>query len=163
MNAFTDAPSTWGNRNYFREKIVQIPRVLAVLILRLCTADSAIPVVFRGSILLHYTLLVEYCCTSKNLRDLYCGCCQVLAVFRPVGTAWTAPASTASTRSINGTKILAIFPVYGECEVYFDHLSSVHRRFDNLIRIYCIQHTLYTDGPTNEMKQITFGGGNSST
>ena len=91
---------------------------------------------------------MEYCCTSKYLRDLYCGYCQVLAVFRPVGTAWTAPASTASTRSNNGTKVLSIFAVYGECEVYFDHLS-VHRRVDNLIRIYCIQHSLYTDGPTN--------------
>ena len=55
MNAFTNAPSTWD----------YIPRALAVLISRLCTADSAILVVFRGSLLLYYTLLVEYCCTSS--------------------------------------------------------------------------------------------------
>ena len=117
---------------YFREKILQIPRVLAVLILRLCTACSAIPVVFRGSLLLHYTLLVEYCSTSKHLRDLYCGYCQVLAVFRPVGTASTGTASTASTRS--SAKILSICVVYWKYEVHFYQLS-VHRRFDNSIRI----------------------------
>ena len=48
--------------NYFREEILQIPRVLAVLISRLGTTDSAIVLVFRRSLqLLYYTLLVEYC------------------------------------------------------------------------------------------------------
>ena len=50
---------------YFRQKILRRPRVLAVLISRLCTADSAILVVFQGSLLLYYILLVEYCCTSS--------------------------------------------------------------------------------------------------
>ena len=83
---------------YFREKILQIPRVLAVLISRLCTADSAILVVFRSSLLLYYT---RYSACGirlyfKYLGDLYCGYCQVLAVFRPVVTANTGTASTAS-------------------------------------------------------------------
>ena len=48
--------------NYFREEILQIPRVLAVLISRLGTTDSVIVLVFRRSLqLLYYTLLVEYC------------------------------------------------------------------------------------------------------
>ena len=64
-------------------------------------------------------------------RDLYCGYCQVLAVFRPAGTASTGTASTASTRS--STKILVMCAVYWEYEVYLEHLS-VHRCFDNFIR-----------------------------
>ena len=99
---------------YFREKILQIPRVLAVLISRLCTADGAIPVVFRGSLLLHYQVYSAYgiLLYFKYLRDLYCRYCQVLAVFRPVGTASTGTASTASTRI--STKILSICAVYWE-------------------------------------------------
>ena len=58
-------PDNGSMEMYFREKILHIPRVPAVLISRLCTSDSAILVVFRGSLLLYYTLLVEYCCTSS--------------------------------------------------------------------------------------------------
>ena len=128
---------------YFREKILQIPRVFALLISRLCTADSAILVVFRG-----FTTTALYSACGillylKYLRDLHCGYCQVLAVFRPVGAAGTGAAGTASTRS--STKILSIFAVYWEYGVYFGHLS-VHRRFDNLIGILL---QMFTDGPTN--------------
>ena len=38
-----------------------------VLISRLCTADSAMLVIFQGSLLRYYTLLVEYCCASSIL------------------------------------------------------------------------------------------------
>ena len=44
-------PVTGSIEKYFREKIRQLPRVLAVLISRLCTADGATLVVFRGSLL----------------------------------------------------------------------------------------------------------------
>ena len=54
-----------STETYFREKIFQIPRVLAVFISRLCAANCVIVVMFRGSLLLYYTLLVEYCRTSS--------------------------------------------------------------------------------------------------
>ena len=139
-------------KKYLREKMLQRPRVLAVLISRLCTADSAILVVFRGS-------LYSACVTSlyiKHVWGLYCGYCEVLAVFSPVGAA-----STANTRS--STKILSLCRVYWEYEVYFDHLS-VHRRFDNFMRILS-QTALTIHGWSHEweLKQITFGGGDTST
>ena len=54
-------------------------------------------------------------------------------------------------------------PVYWEYEVYFDHLS-VHRRFDNFMRILS-QTALTIHGWSHEweLKQITFGGGDTST
>ena len=52
----------------------------------------------------------------KYFGDLYCGYCQVLAVFRPVvtvtATTGTATTGTASTRS--STKILSISAAYWE-------------------------------------------------
>ena len=90
-------------------------------------------------------------------RDLYCGYCQVLAVFRPAGTASTGTASTASTRS--STKILVMCAVYWEYEVYSDHLS-VHRRFDNFILIL-LQTAFTVHGWSHEceLMQIAFGEG----
>ena len=93
----------------------------------------------------------------KYFRDLYYGYCQVLAVFRPVGTASDGTASAASTRS--STQILSICAAYWEYEVYFDHLS-VHRGFDNFIRLF-LQTAFTVHGWSHEweLKQITFGGG----
>ena len=97
----------------------------------------------------------------KYFRDLYCGYCQVLAVFRPVVTASTGTASIANTRS--SKKILSASVVRWEYEVYSDHIS-VHRRFDHFIRIL-LETAITVDGWSHEweLKQITFGGGNSST
>ena len=134
---------------YFRENILQISRVLAVLISRLCTADSATLVVFRGSLLL-YQGLYSACgilLCFKYFRDMYCGYCQVLAVFRPVGTASTGTASSASTRS--STKLLSICVVNGECKVYFDHLSGCTAVSTISSAFFCRQHSLFTDSPTN--------------
>ena len=143
---------------YFRENILQISRVLAVLISRLCTADSATLVVFRGSLLL-YQGLYSACgilLCFKYFRDMYCGYCQVLAVFRPVGTASTGTASAASTRS--STKILSKSAVYWEYEVYSDHLP-VHRGFDNFIRILLpTAFTVHGWSHQGELKLIIFGG-----
>ena len=85
-----------------------------------------------------------------------------LAVFRPVVTASTGTGSTgavrtASTRSTN--KIISISAVYWEYGAYSDHLS-VHRRFDNIIRIL-LQTAFIVDAWSHEwvLRQITFGGG----
>ena len=88
---------------YFRGKILQISRVLAVLtsISRLCAADST-----RSISEFTNTVLYSAC------GILLCGYCQVLAAFRPVGTSSTGTASTASTRS--STKIVSICAVYWE-------------------------------------------------
>ena len=81
---------------------------------------------------------------------------RVLAVFRPVVTAITGAESTASTRS--STKILSICAVYWKYSVYFDHLS-VHRRFDNFIRILLqTAFTIHGWSYEWELKQSTFGG-----
>ena len=79
-----------------------------------------------------------------NLRDLCCGYCQILEVFRPVGTTSAGTESTASTRS--STKMLSICAVYWEYEPYFDH-PSVHRRFDYFIHIL-LQTAFTFHGPT---------------
>ena len=153
MKAFTNAPSTWEHRKiYPRENTSDTASTRSTCVeIMYSTADSAILVVFRGSLLLYYTLLVEYCCTPKYFVDLYCGYCQLLAVFRPVGTASTGTASTASTHS---TKILSICAVCWEYEVYFDHLF-VHHRFDNLIRILLqTAFTVHEWSHEWELKQI---------
>ena len=141
---------------YFREKTLRILRVPSVLISRLCTAAGAILVVFR----VQYTVLYSACGILLYLQyfgDVYCGYCQMLAVFRPVRTASAGTASTASTRS--KTKILSICAVYWGYEVYFDHLF-VNRRFDNFIR-FLLKTSFTVHGWSHgwELKQITFGGG----
>ena len=119
--------------------------------------------VFWSSLLLHYYTLLAACGILpyfKYFRDQYCGFRQILAVFRPVGTACAGTASTSSTRS--STKIHSISAVYWKYEAYSDHLS-VHRRFAHCIRIL-LQTAFIVDAWSHEwvLKQITFGGGNSS-
>ena len=126
MNAFTDAPSTWEYRKVFPRENTSDTASTRSTYFEIVYCGSAILVVFRGSLILYYTLLVEYCCTSSISgictagTAKYCGYYQVLAVFRPVGAGSTGAASTASTRG--STKILSIFAVYWEYEVYFGHL-----------------------------------------
>ena len=133
---------------YFREKILQIPRVLAVLISRLCTADSAILVVFRGSLLLYYTLLVEYCCTSS-----ISGIC----------TAGTAKYWQYFVRLVLREMVLRVLRVLGVLTVpkYFQYsqytgsmkyISTVYlctAVSKILSPFYCRAHSLFTDVPTN--------------
>ena len=148
-----------GSVEFFSDKILQIPRVLAVLISRLGTADSASPSIaaFTTTVLYSARGIQLY---FKHFGDLSCGYRQVLPVFRPVVTASTGAACIASTRS--STKILSISAVYWEYEAYSEHLS-VYCRFDNFIRIL-LQTSSIVDGWSHEweLKQTTFGEGNSS-
>ena len=131
---------------YFREKILQIPRALAVLISILCTADSAILVVFRDSLLLYYTLLVEHCCTSSNS-----GIC----------TAGTAKYWQYFVRLVLRVLVLRVLRAHGvvpKYSQYAQYTGSMKYIFTNYLctavsiipsAFYCRQHSLFTDGPTN--------------
>lgn len=86
-------PVPWSKVNHFRENVLQVIVVLAVLafyvlrgtasinssIARFCYADIDVLAVFRNSI----QVLVEYYCCTWSIPG-FCstnGCCQVLAVF----------------------------------------------------------------------------------
>ena len=130
---------------YFREKILQIPRVLAVLISRLCTADSAILVVFRGSLLLYYTLLVEYCCTSSISGICTAGTAKYWQYFVRL---------VLRVLVLRALRVLGVVPKYSQKAQYTGSMryiptiylctavSTISSAF------YCRQHSLFTDGPT---------------
>ena len=153
MNAFIDARSTWeySERKYIRYREYS-QYIFRDCVLRIVSYWSTRTISGFTSTVLYSAcgILLNF----KYFRDLYCGYFQVLAVFRPVGTASTDTASTASTRS--STKLLSICAVYWEYEGYFDHIS-VHRRFNNFIRI--LLQTAFTDGPTDGSWSKLLSGG----
>ena len=137
---------------YFGEIILQIPRVLAVVLLsRLCTADSAILVLFRGSLLLYYTLW------NTAVLQVFQG--PVLRVLPSIGSISSGCYCEYWSSTRRSTKTLSISAVYWEYEVYSDHLS-VHRRFDNFILIL-LQTAFTVHGWSHEceLMQIAFGEG----
>ena len=131
---------------YFREKILQIPRALAVLISILCTADSAILVVFRDSLLLYYTLLVEHCCTSSNS-----GICTA-------GTAKYWQYFVRLVLRVLVVRVLLVVAVVPKCFQHAQYTESI--KYISTIylctavstissALCCRQHPLFTYGPTN--------------
>ena len=115
---------------------------------------SAILVVFRGSLILYYTLLVEYCCTSS-----ISGIC----------TAGTAKYWQYFVRLVlRVLRVLGVVPkrfqyaqYAGSMKYIPDILStSIHPRFYNFIRIL-LQTAITFHGWSHEweLKQISFGGG----
>ena len=71
---------------------------------------------------------------------------RVLAVFRPVVTASTCTASTASTRSS------PIILSYAQCTGNVNYIPTIYLRTAVSIvssAFYCKQHSLLTDGRTN--------------
>ena len=111
----------------------------------LCTAGSAILVVFRGSILLCYTLLMEYCCTSRNS-----GTCTA-------GTKYWQYFVRLALRVLV-LRVLRVLGVVSKCCQYPDHLS-VHRRFDNFIRILLLTaFTVHGWSHEWELNKLLSGG-----
>ena len=139
--------------------MLQIPRVLAVLISRFCTAGSVILVVFWGSlilILMLYILLVEYCCISSISGICTAGTAKYLQYFVRLVLPVLALRVLRVLGVVPTYQVLSKCAVYWKYEVYFDHLS-VHRRFDNSIHI--LLQTAFTDGPTNEnWSKLPLGG-----
>ena len=147
MKAFTNAPSTWEHRKiYPRENTSDTASTRSTCVeIMYSTADSAILVVFRGSLLLYYTLLVEYCCTSS-----ISGIC----------TAGTAKYWQYFVRLVLRVLVLRVLrvhivPKYFQFAQYagsMKYISTIYLCTTVSITssaFYCRQHSLFTNGPTN--------------
>ena len=146
-------PAPGSIEKYFREKILQIPRVLAVLISRLCTGGSAVLVLVPRSLLLYYTLLVEYCCTWSISRICTADTAKYLQYFvRLVHRVLVLWVLWYLQNTFNMRSILGVWR-------FFVHLS-VHRRFDNFICILLqTSFTIHRWSHERYLKQVSLGGG----